>query len=56
MHYRLNDRGSIPGRRRGYTLRSATAGSKPALRPIQPPVQWVPGALGSFPEGKGAGA
>jgi hypothetical protein len=39
----LGDRGSIPGRsERIFPLASV---SRPALRPTQPPVQWVPGVL-----------
>jgi hypothetical protein len=44
--YRLDDRGFDPGRDKGSF--SPTCMSRPALRPTQPPVQWVPG--GSFPE------
>jgi hypothetical protein len=45
--YRLDDRASIPGGgKRIFPLASV---SRTALRPTQPPVQWVPG---SFPVGK----
>jgi hypothetical protein len=47
--YRLDDRGSIPDRGKGFF--SLASVSRPALRPTQPPIQWVPGG-GSFPEGK----
>jgi hypothetical protein len=41
--YRLGDQGSIPGRSKGmFPLASV---SRPALRPTQPPVQWVLGVL-----------
>jgi hypothetical protein len=40
--YGLDDRGSIPGRGKGFPLASV---SRPALGPTQPPVQWVPGVL-----------
>jgi hypothetical protein len=46
--YRLDDRGSIPDRGRGFF--SLASVSRPALRLTQPPVQWVPG--GPFPGGK----
>jgi hypothetical protein len=36
--------------RQGQRIFSLTSVSRPALGPIQPPVQWVPG--GPFPEGK----
>jgi hypothetical protein len=36
----LDDKGSIPGRGRGYFYASA---SRPALGPIQPPIQRVTG-------------
>jgi hypothetical protein len=44
--YWLDDRGSIPGRGKGFSLTSV---SSPVLRPTQPPMQWAPG---SFPQGK----
>jgi hypothetical protein len=34
--------GSIPGRGNNFLFFTA---SRPALRPIQPPIHWVPGAL-----------
>jgi hypothetical protein len=37
--YRLDDRGSIPGSQRIFPVASV---SKPALKPTQPPVLWVP--------------
>jgi hypothetical protein len=40
--YGLDDRGSIPGRDRIFPLASV---SRPALRPTEPPVQWVLGVL-----------
>jgi hypothetical protein len=41
--YGLDGRGSIPGRgERNFPLAFV---SRPALRPTQPPVQWVPGVL-----------
>jgi hypothetical protein len=36
------DRGSIPGRGKGFFLYPV---SIPALGPTQPPVQWVPGVI-----------
>jgi hypothetical protein len=39
----LGDRGSIPDR--GERIFPVTSVSRPALRPTQPPVQWVPGVL-----------
>jgi hypothetical protein len=41
--YRPGDRGSIPNR--GKRIFPLTSVSRLALRPIQPPVQWVPGVL-----------
>jgi hypothetical protein len=41
MGYELDGRGSIPGR--GKIIFSI--GSRPLLRPIHPPIQWVPGDL-----------
>jgi hypothetical protein len=38
--YGLGDRGSIPGGGKIFPVASV---SRPALRPTQPPVQWVPG-------------
>jgi hypothetical protein len=43
--YGLGDRGSIPGR--GWRIFPLASVSRPALRPTQPPVQWVPGVLSS---------
>jgi hypothetical protein len=43
--YGLGDRGSIPGR--GKKIFPLASVSRPALRPTQPPVQWVPGVLSS---------
>jgi hypothetical protein len=40
--YRLDDRSSIPGRGKGFFVYSV---SRPALRPTQPPFQWIPGVL-----------
>jgi hypothetical protein len=37
--YRLDDRGSIPGRKTIIPLASVI---RPALTPTQPPIQWVP--------------
>jgi hypothetical protein len=39
-NYRLNNRGSIPGRGKGFPLASV---SRPALGSIQPSINWVPG-------------
>jgi hypothetical protein len=44
--YGLGDRGSIPGRGKGFF--SLTSVSRPALGPTQPPVQWG----GPLPVGK----
>jgi hypothetical protein len=41
--YGLDDRCSIPGR--GKRIFVLALASRPALGPIQPPVQWVPGVL-----------
>jgi hypothetical protein len=41
--YMLGDRGSILGR--GERIFPLASVSRPALAPIQPPVQWVPGVL-----------
>jgi hypothetical protein len=41
--YGLDDHGSIPGGvKRIFPLASV---SRPAVRPTQPPIQWVPGIL-----------
>jgi hypothetical protein len=40
---RPGGRGSIPGRSKGFFPLASV--SRPALRPTQPPVQWVPGVL-----------
>jgi hypothetical protein len=40
---RPGDRGSIPGR--GEKTFPVSSVSRPAMRPTQPPVQWVPGIL-----------
>jgi hypothetical protein len=45
--YRLEDRGSSPGRGKGFF--SLAPVSRPVMRPTQPPIQCVPE---SFPEGK----
>jgi hypothetical protein len=45
--YRLDGRGSIPGRGKDY---SSILCVQTTLRPIQPPIQWLPGGL--FPGGK----
>jgi hypothetical protein len=42
-YYRLDDRDSIPGRDKGFF--SLASVSTPALKPTQPPIQWVPGVL-----------
>jgi hypothetical protein len=44
LGYGLGDRGSILGRGNDSMFLLAIA-SRPALRPTQPPIQWVPGAL-----------
>jgi hypothetical protein len=44
--YKLDCRGLIPERQWSFPLASV---SRPAVRPTQPPMQWV---RGSFPEGK----
>jgi hypothetical protein len=41
--YGLDDRGLIPGRGKGFFPLASVF--RPALRPAQPPVQWVPGVL-----------
>jgi hypothetical protein len=41
--YGLDERGSIPGR--GKMIFPLASVSRPALRPTQPPIQWVPGIL-----------
>jgi hypothetical protein len=41
--YGLDERGAIPGR--GERIFLLASVSRPALGPIQPPVQWVPGVL-----------
>jgi hypothetical protein len=41
--YVLDDQGSIPGR--GERIFTLTSLSRPALRPTQPPVQWLLGVL-----------
>jgi hypothetical protein len=46
--YELDDRGSIPGRGKGFFPLASV--SRPALGPTQPPVQSVQG--GPFPRGK----
>jgi hypothetical protein len=51
--YNLDDRGgrsSSPGGVKNFLLSTL---SRPALRYIQPPIRWVPGA---FPRGKAAGS
>jgi hypothetical protein len=40
---RLDDRGSIPSRGKGFFPLASV--SRPALRPTQPPIQWVPVVL-----------
>jgi hypothetical protein len=42
MSYGLDVQGSIPGRGKIFLFSEA---SRPALGPIQPPIEWVPGAL-----------
>jgi hypothetical protein len=41
--YRLDDRGWIPGRGKGFLLSAFV--SRPTLGLTQPPVKWVPGVL-----------
>jgi hypothetical protein len=41
LDYKLDDRGSIPGR--GKIFFSLSSLSRPALGRTQPPIQWVPG-------------
>jgi hypothetical protein len=41
--YRLDGRGLIPGRGKGFFPLASV--SRPALRPSQPRVQWVPGVI-----------
>jgi hypothetical protein len=43
---RLDDRGSIPGRGKGFF--SVASVSRSALRPTQPPAQWVGGGGDKF--------
>jgi hypothetical protein len=43
VDYGLDDRGSIPGRCKGFF--PLVSVSRPALGPTQPPVQWVPELL-----------
>jgi hypothetical protein len=43
INYKLDDRGSIPGR--GSCENFFSPVSRPALGSIQPPIQWVPVAL-----------
>jgi hypothetical protein len=45
LDYGLDDRGSISGRGNDGILFLLTTASRPALRPTQPPIQWVRGAL-----------
>jgi hypothetical protein len=52
LGYGLDDRGFES--RQGMGIFLFTTASRPALRPIQPPIQWVPGALSLG--GKAAGA
>jgi hypothetical protein len=40
--YGLDGRGSIPGRGKIFLFSIA---SRPVLRPTQPPIKWVPGAI-----------
>jgi hypothetical protein len=49
----LDGRGSIPGRSKIFLFSVA---SRPALRPTQPPIQWVPGALSPRVKRSGRGA
>jgi len=49
LGYGLDNRSSFPGGGTVGIFLFATA-SRPALRPIQPPIQWVPGAKRSEPE------
>jgi hypothetical protein len=44
MGYGLDGHSSIPGRSKIFLFSIAT---RPALRPNQPPIQWVPQALSS---------
>jgi hypothetical protein len=41
--YRLDKWGSIPSRGKGFFLYPLV--SRPAVRPTQPPIQWLPGVL-----------
>jgi hypothetical protein len=43
LGYRLDDRGYEY--QQGLGIFFFTTASRPALRPTQPPIQWVPGAL-----------
>jgi hypothetical protein len=51
MEYELDGRGSIPGR--GKRLFFYCTASRPALRPTQPPIQFVPEALSPGVKGPG---